>query len=210
MSVQLPPSPNAPTGCMLRGAGILAAGVGIVLFLMLWFFVIGPYFIGPAAAPSGGGGNQLQSQAAGSGAGGATPTPPSGPGPVPAISERYFDSGTSHVAVTGGLTLSGDLAIDTVSSSVTNQGRALIVFGPPDPNALLVVVTFNEPEDAVTVTQGTKRATGIDSDCAFTVQVTDALVSGHVSCPSVDAFDGDQAIGTASIELDFSAESLPE
>jgi hypothetical protein len=134
--------------------------------------------------------------------------PPVGPSRVPVISERYFDLGTSHAAVTGALSLSGDLAIDTIASYVSNQGRANIVFGPPDPNALLVQVTFNEPEDTVTVIQGDHRATGMDADCAFNIQVTDTLVAGHISCPAVDAFNGEENVGSASIELEFSAGSL--
>jgi hypothetical protein len=181
----------------------------MVLLLMLFFVVILPYIVGPAAAPSGGQGNQLQSPGSSSGAGGATPTAPIA-GYVPPISERFFDSGTSHVAVTGALTQSGDLAIDTITSYVSPQGRALIVFGPPDPEALIVVFTVNEPEDALTVTQGVLRATGIEADCTFNVQVTDELISGHISCPAVDAFDGDVKVGTASIELDITAESAPE
>ena len=197
------------SGCR-DGAGFV--GGLIILFAVLFALMLGG--LNPLG-PMGAGWNPQQNRPpvqnkpggnpAGGGPGGGTLTV----APVPPISDRFFDTGTSHAEVSGALTLAGDLAIDTIASYVSNHGRANIVFGPPDPNALLVQVTFNEPEDTVTVIQGDKRATGMDTDCVFNVQVTEALVAGHISCPSVDAFDGEQNLGKATIELDFSAGSIP-
>lgn len=201
------PDLEAPPGC--RGILFEPAYKPILFVLILMtvmgaaittaFYLLGPSFLGSAGNQPGGGPG---------GPGASASVAPTAIG-VPAITERFFDSGTSHISVTGPFSLGGDLALDTIASYVTNQGRATIVFGPPDPNALLVQVTFNEPEDTVTVIQGDRRATGMDTDCVFTVTVSETLIAGHISCPSAEAFNGDASLGTATIELEFSAGSPP-
>lgn len=189
--------PDAP-GCRLPfGLGFLAFVALVVLSLMVGFAALSLLL------------------------GGLTPeaNPPVQPGAhapdeVPYISPRYIDSGSSHAAVTGAMSYSGDLAADQIRSYVDDEGLAWLAFGgePTGPDGEpgpAVLVTFNEPEDAVTVAVGTRRATGQDDACVFDIQVTATLVSGHISCASVDVYDGDEVIGTSSIELDFTAGSPP-
>lgn len=199
---------NLFTGLNCRNmlGAILAIGLFVVLLLYVFQEVFRAYPNVPRTPGAGGtsGQNQAGPNAGAGGPGGASVLPVG----VPRISERFFDTGTSHSSVTGALALGGDLPIDTVASYVSNQGRATIVFGAPDPNALLLQVTFNEPEDTVTVIQGDRRVTGSDDDCVFNVTVTETLVAGHISCPFAEAFNGEESLGTASIELDFSGGSL--
>jgi hypothetical protein len=124
---------------------------------------------------------------------------------VPPISERYFGSGSVQARVEGAMSVDANLEIDTIKSYVSNDGLAWIAYGAQQPGADEVLITFNEPEDTVTVAQGARFVKGLDDECRFDVTVTDALVSGHISCPAAEAYEGDQPIGQASIEVDFTA-----
>jgi hypothetical protein len=46
---------------------------------------------------------------------------------------------------------------------------------------------------------------GLDDECIFAVEVTEAHVAGTISCPAAIAYEGDQPLGEASIEVEFTA-----
>lgn len=122
------------------------------------------------------------------------------------ISDRYFTSGSVTTAMSGGpFLVSGNLQIDP-EKAYAKDGLGWIAFadGPTD-----VLISINEPENAIAVARGDTYATAQDDACAWDVHVTEALVSGHISCPSVPVVQGTETVGTTSIELDFSAGSEP-
>ena len=134
--------------------------------------------------------------------------PEAGPGEqVPEMSARYFGGGTTHASVSGALSISGDLALDTISSEVSNDGLAWLSFGTRTPGDPEILITFHEPENAVTVAQGDLHATAQDDACSFRVRVTPALISGTVSCADIPVFRDDEPAGTTSISVEFSAET---
>ena len=122
--------------------------------------------------------------------------------PVPHVSNRFFGSGTSSAIVTGALTLTDQLEIDPIASYAAD-GLVWISFH--DAGSTEVLIVFNEPEDSVTVSNGSLVAIGRDDDCAFAVDVTEALVSGSITCESVGVLRDDENAGSASIQLQFSA-----
>lgn len=137
---------------------------------------------------------------------GTSTVPGGGGSAVPPISERFFVGGSVHAVTRGALASEVDLPIDEIKSYVSNDGLAWIAFGAqggPDE----VLITFNEPENTVTVAQGSRWVKGVDDECAFDVDVTEALVSGHISCATAEVYEGDQLVGEASIEVDFTAAS---
>jgi hypothetical protein len=180
----------------------------------------GPGAGGASAAPSGGSPSAVQSSPIGSsplasaGASAVEPTavPSAGSGGggrvVPPISERFFASGTVHAVVSGAIESDVNLPIDDIKSYVSNDELAWIAYGAQVGGSDEVLITFNEGgDDTVTVAQGSRWVKGVNDECRFDVKVTDALVSGNIACPAADAFDGDQPIGPASIEVEFTAAS---
>jgi hypothetical protein len=135
---------------------------------------------------------------------------PGNDGAIPPISDRLFSGGSAQAAVKGDLSINADLSTDKVRSYVQN-GLSWIGFGTEGANdgSAEIVITFGEgdPGNSVAVTSGDRVAIGEDDQCQFSVHVTDTLVSGHVSCPSADVFNGTEVVGKVSIELDFSASS---
>jgi hypothetical protein len=131
-----------------------------------------------------------------------------GPGgaDVPYISERLFSGGTTQGTVAGAFSVP-DLTINSYTSYVDNEGLAWIAFGEGIAGEPEALITFNEPENAITVANGGFSATGQDGDCTFDVHVTPTVVSGHISCHDLQAMNGGEAAGTVSIELDFTASS---
>jgi hypothetical protein len=128
-------------------------------------------------------------------------------GEVPPISERYFSGGSTQGSVTGAFSVP-DLPIDALTSYVDNEGLAWIHFGTGVAGEPEALITFNEPENAITVARDGFSATGQDDDCTFNVQVTGTLVSGHISCTNLPVVKDDgESAGTVSIELDFTAAS---
>lgn len=74
-----------------------------------------------------------------------------------------------------------------------------------DAGSTEVLVVFNEPEDSVTVADGSLTAIGQDDDCTFDIEVTSAIVSGHVRCADIDVSRNGEPAGTATVDLTFSA-----
>lgn len=182
-------------GCRLPfGLGLMAFVALAILAVTLAAFAL-PLLFGGGLPGQGPGGN-------GQGA-------PNGPGAddgIPAVSDRYFSTGSAQASVTGGISISPSIGIDPIASYAQDGLVWLSFIDPGNPGAGEVLVAFNEPEDSVAVAQGSLRAIGVDDACTFDVAVTAGLISGHVACPSVDVYDGDKDTGNdTSIQLDFSA-----
>jgi hypothetical protein len=202
----------APRGCatptMLLGVVAFLAVISIVVLAAV--FGMGDSLLGggpapahpaPNAVPGGAGGIAVPRSSASPG---LATAPTTVAATVPPISERTFGSGSTQAVVTGGFAEQVDLDIDTIRSYVEPEGLAWIAFGGND--GPQVLITFNEPEDTVTVAHGARFAKGVDGQCQFSVQVTDTLVSGHVYCPNATVYAIDGSVtGSATIELTFAA-----
>ena len=136
------------------------------------------------------------------------------PGPaghqIPLVSPRIYTTGSAQATVVGSFQFSDQIEIDPHASYTTPNGESWISFidwGNPDAGEILVV--FNEPENSVTVTEGTTVAMGRDDACNFDIQVMPSSVSGSVSCASVEVMREGQSSGTSSIQLQFSTTSVP-
>jgi hypothetical protein len=187
--MSLTPGDPGPRGCQFP---VIALGVALVLLLMLSGAAILMIFGGlPGNAP---------------------PPGPVGPGndSIPPISDRLFTDGSAQAAVKGDLSINANLSTDKIRSYV-QDGLSWIGFGTEGANdgTAEILITFGEgdPGNSVEVTSGDRVAIGKDAQCQFSVHVTATLVSGHVSCPSADVFNGTEVVGKVSIELDFSASS---
>lgn len=146
----------------------------------------------------------------GPGAGGGQPQ-----GAAPARAERntrLVQLGDSHIAggsatasVSGSMTMTDQVSVDTVSSYV-NRGMAWLGFGAlvGGTGATDILVVLNEPEDSVTVAQGSQVVIGRDDDCVWNVQVTGSSLSGSVTCAVVEVLQDGKPAGTSSIDLRFS------
>jgi hypothetical protein len=140
-----------------------------------------------------------------------SPTGPDGPGeqnrpalnaPIPAISDRYFASGSVHALVHGYFEFDISPSLDEDNSYV-KDGFAWIGYGKTSPT---VLVSLNEPENSVAVSDGHRTALGVDSQCVFNVRVTDGEISGSVKCEHAQALLDGEVVGTESIVIDrFSA-----
>lgn len=125
---------------------------------------------------------------------------------VPPISDRYFGDGSVATTVTGDLQFTGNLELDTLRS-YAQDGLGWIDFAAGDAE---VLIALHEPENSVTIVDGDLRATGVDAECAFNIEVTTALISGSVSCVDIGVFRNDERTGTATIEVQFTAETDAE
>jgi hypothetical protein len=179
-------------GCRLPfGLGFAAFAALVVLSLMVGAVAV-TLLLGSINMPPGSGQAPNQPGHAGSG--------------IPVVSDRYFATGSARASVGGGIAISLSIEIDPISSYAQDGLVWLSFIDNGNPAAGEVLVVFNEPEDSVTVANGTRHAIGVDDACAFDVQVTAGLVAGHISCASVDVIDGDEDTGeNTSIQLDFSA-----
>lgn len=129
-----------------------------------------------------------------------------GSGDIPYVSDRYYQSGQATASLAGALQLRDQISIDPIAS-YSQDGLSWISFH--DGGATEVLVVFNEPEDSVTVAQGSAVAIGQDEACEFDIRVTESTVSGTVSCASVEVLRDGETAGTASIQLQFSTTTTP-
>jgi hypothetical protein len=125
---------------------------------------------------------------------------------IPAVSDRYFASGSAQVSVSDGIEISPSLEVEA-HTSYANEGLLWLSFlDRTNPDAGEILLVLDEPENSLAVVNGPLRAIGTDDQCVFTIQVSDAMLSGHVSCSEVDVLNNEVDTGTnASIELDFQA-----
>lgn len=191
-----------PDGCLERGTVI---GAFLALFSIAAFVLAGGAGFDLSAWMNGQAPRQIpQAQQGqngpGNGVGGGQLSD------VPIISDRLFSTGSVQSTVSGDLTFDVDLSLDTDKSYVADD-LAWIAY--EDGGLVTVLVSLHEPENSVAISDGQHTALGVDTQCVFNVTVTPALVSGHVSCPKAQALDGAKQVGTTSIELDFSAGTLP-
>lgn len=132
-----------------------------------------------------------------------------GGGDIPPVSNRYFGGGTAQAVVTGGFSVSPNIQMDTHASYVQDGLSWLSFIDITNPGAGEVLVVFGEPANSVTVASGATVAIGRDTDCNFDIHVTSALLSGSISCGSVDVLVEGKESGTTSIQLHFSADTDP-
>lgn len=205
------PSPSK-LGCG-PGCGLLAllgvAAIGIILALGggNWLLSFG------GANPGGPGGGSTPSPTPTAHATPiATPSPTPLPGTIiPTISARSYTAGSAPLNVTGSFNFSSTLALlpqDAFSDGVEttlNYGFHL------DPGGMLLVFSERTGADGLglNVSYGPFIATYTGEGCSWEVEVTDANLSGHISCTGIPVThepDGTDA-GVVDIELDFSADS---
>jgi hypothetical protein len=122
--------------------------------------------------------------------------------PIPPVSDRYFAGGDVATTVTGDLHLTGTLELDPIAS-YAQEGLVWISFH--DGGGTDVLIALNEPENSVTVAQGTAVAIGRDDECAFDIEVTGALVSGTVACTDIVVERDGESAGQATISIEFEA-----
>ena len=118
------------------------------------------------------------------------------------MSDRYFAGGDVATTVTGDLQLTGTLDLDPIAS-YAQEGLVWISF--QDDGGTEVLIALNEPENSVTVAQGTTVAIGRDEACAFDIEVTGALVSGSVTCADIAVEQDGKSAGQATISVQFEA-----
>lgn len=133
---------------------------------------------------------------------------------IPAISNRYYNSGSASTTVGGGpFVLNDPIQIDTVAS-YTQDGLSWISFiDSSNPDAGEILIALGEPENSVTVSHGTDNVIiGSDDECKFDLTVTEGSVSGTVKCAKADVMTGLPSVPsgkTASIDLQFSTATSP-
>jgi hypothetical protein len=147
------------------------------------------------------------------GPGAATPPgsdetqPPVG-GNVDPISTRSFSDGSITLELTGMIELSTELDLYPGASFADGE-MTWIQFGEQfvDPhNATVTVDSFGAA--GIGIGSGSVTIIAEADSCAIDIDVTDAVVSGTFSCPSVDAYDTEAGeFGVVSIEASFSASS---
>ena len=128
-------------------------------------------------------------------------------GTVPQISERNYVGGNSPIMTTGAFALGSSLSLDFGRS---DGERTTLRYGMSEETGQVIVALSSVPDEGygLNVFQGTWVATSMGNDCMWNVQVTNNLVSGHVSCTGVPAENMQNgATGQVDIELDFSANS---
>ena len=138
-------------------------------------------------------------QAASSGDGGG--------GNVPSISTRTFTSGSVQMKVNGffGIDASQDL---NKPASLSDGEYTWIQYGDSGAATANATITFGEGDSGVTIGIGGYTATGTSAECSSKVNVTDATVSGHFSCPKVTGYNqADGSMGNVNIEIEFVANS---
>ena len=196
-------SPNAPDrfGCGNVALTIFAALMMVVLIFLViienkgWQQALLNFFSQQQAQQNSGPG---QGQGSGNGVVNR---------PIPAVSDRYYDTGDASTTVTGPFSLSGQIAIDAIKS-YSQDGLSWIDFN--DSGGTEALVVFGEPSNSVTIAQGPNVAIGRDDACNFDITVTESSVSGSVSCAAADVMNGSEPSGqTASIHLQFSTTTHP-
>jgi hypothetical protein len=213
-------SPDRPDrfGCGAVALTVYCALVTIVLILLVvmanpgWQRALQDFFAQQQAqqnsGPGQGQGNAGAGQGLGNGAGqGQGNANNVADRPIPEVSDRYYDSGDASTTVTGPFSLTDQIAIDPVAS-YSQDGLSWISFNDGGDAEILVV--FGEPENSVTVAQGTNVAIGRDDACNFDITVTASSVSGSISCAAADVMNGSEPSGqTVRIELQFSTTTFP-
>ena len=121
------------------------------------------------------------------------------------ISDRHFTSGNAQGQSTGAISFDFDLPVDK-DKAYAQDDLAWIAFGGPgEPRAILV--SLDEPEDSVAISQGSMTVLGTGGQCQFAISVTADLVEGDVDCVEADALRDGQRIGFATLHVHFTAGS---
>ena len=145
----------------------------------------------------------------------ASAGPPSGPpvsgGAMPVISARDYISGSAP------LTMTGAFSFDPASRHEVLDGhsdgeRTDFWYGIDayDPDGFIEIVFSSVGDEGfgLTILRHPWVATYLGEGCTWQVEVTDATVSGHISCTDLPAEnEADGSSGTVDIELDFTANS---
>jgi hypothetical protein len=127
---------------------------------------------------------------------------------IPEVSARLMSAGSTHATVSGDFSIQTDLNLEPHASGVdTNNHASISFFDPGIADGPEVFISLNEPENSVAVAQGSTQVIGTDDQCQWNIQVTPDLVSGSVSCAAAEVSREGEPAGTASINLQFSAQT---
>jgi hypothetical protein len=132
---------------------------------------------------------------------------------APKISNRTYTAGSAAITVSGSVSFTQDVPINT-QASITSDGTTWLQYGASgaaEPNAL---ITYGETgEIGVSAGRGKFGVTagitpGEKPQCTGATEVTATEVSGHYTCPGVTSYDSQtRKMGTVSLEVRFTAKS---
>lgn len=137
-----------------------------------------------------------------------TPTPAGGGGggPIPPISSRTLSGGQVHATVSGFFAVDANVALNPDRSSA-GEFETWLYYGTTELATVRVGIFLGEPQ-YVQIGRDLFTAQSQGEECTMQVNVTGSLISGHISCTGVSAYDlGGTTSGTVTIELDFTADS---
>lgn len=208
------PPEEGPLGCLPIGCAPLAAlFTALAALLFVAFVMAGNFKFFGGSNPAGPGGGPTPTPAPTARATPiATPSPTPGPGTtIPKISARTYIAGSAPLSVTGAFNFSSTLALLLQDASSDGVETTLNYGFHVDPGGMLLVFSQRPGADGLglNVSYGPFVATYVGEGCTWEVEVTDATLSGHISCTGIPVThepDG-TAAGVVDIELDFSADS---
>lgn len=179
---------NTPAGC---------AQFGKYLALML----VGGLALAFGILSQGGMGLFSGNQSGNSSNGGIVRSTPDG---FPRIPDAHFASGSATATVTGDMTAQMSLPTDK-DKAYAQDGLAWFAFDlPGETNAILV--TLDEPENSVAVSNGTQTAWATSDQCeVFTVSLELRVWVGMIRCAQGDLIVAGETVGQVNIKVDFSA-----
>jgi hypothetical protein len=122
---------------------------------------------------------------------------------IPRIPDEHFASGSASGSSTGDVSMVLALPIDR-DKAYAQDGLGWIAFGTPG-SPLAILITLDEPENSVAISNNVDTARGVDAECDFDITVTGDQVSGRIQCPNGEAWRNGRKIGKASIDVSFTA-----
>jgi hypothetical protein len=126
---------------------------------------------------------------------------------VPTIMDAMYTSGTAHIEVTGGKSLSTDATL-VPGASMSTEGTTLLLYGAGDGQQAVVISISNGPDIGLAMTiTAPELTTGGDgsSGCGFELTRNDDTgVTGSFSCRGITTVGLDMA--TVDASGTFSAE----
>ncbi len=126
---------------------------------------------------------------------------------LPAISARTFTDGKVKMKVSGFFEVDASPELNK-PASLSDGGFTWLQYGASGAETANATITFGDGDGGVVIGLGRQTATGTSEVCSIKIDVTDARVSGHFSCPKVTGYNpADGSMGDVAIEVDFEANS---
>ena len=164
----------------------------------------GIFLVGCGSSP-----DESEDAEPGDGAPTAEPAGRGGGGSVnlPGISARTFTDGKVKMKVSGFFEVDASQDLNK-PASLSDGEFTWLQYGVSGAETANATITFGDGDGGVVIGIGRHTATGTSEVCSIKIDVTDARVSGHLSCPKVAGYNpADGSMGDVEIEVDFEANS---